>query len=265
MQRSHRRRDDLSWLAPEVARAQRRAAWSVWGGSAVAIGGTVAMLPPLLLFWKGFVLAGAGIAAAGHQIGRMTLQRQLRKLAAGQLPLSALDARAAGELVVVRGRIECAAPLTGILVDRPAVYRRLHWRPDGRWFSEAAVDFELVDAAGHRVMVHAAGARWMTPEAEDIEYPGARLDRDGLPEHLRAAARQRETIQAHEQVLELGAEVQIVAHKATTASVDGVVTDMRLPPQRTSLRSGPDLPLVITRLRDLEVQDLDGRPRPDGG
>jgi hypothetical protein len=120
MQRSHRRRDDLSWLAPEVARAQRRAAWSVWGGSAVAIGGTVAMLPPLLLFWKGFVLAGAGIAAAGHQVGRMTLQRQLRKLAAGQLPLSALDARAAGELVVVRGRIECAAPLTGILVDRPA-------------------------------------------------------------------------------------------------------------------------------------------------
>jgi hypothetical protein len=119
MQRSHRRRDDLSWLAPEVARAQRRAAWSVWGGSAVAIGGTVAMLPPLLLFWKGFVLAGAGIAAAGHQVGRMTLQRQLRKLAAGQLPLSALDARAAGELVVVRGRIECAAPLTGILVDSP--------------------------------------------------------------------------------------------------------------------------------------------------
>ena len=154
--------------------------------------------------------------------------------------------------MVVRGRIECAAPLTGVLVDRPAVYRRLHWRPDGRWFSEAAVDFELVDDTGHRVMVHAAGARWMVPEVEDIEYPGTRFDRDDLPTALRAGALRQGTVDAHEQVLEVGAEVQIVAHKSTTSAVDGVVTDMRQPPQRTSLRSGPELPLVITRLRDLE-------------
>jgi hypothetical protein len=52
-------------------------------------------------------------------------------------------------------------------------------------------------------------------------------------------------------VLTAGTRVQIVGYKTASADVSGNVVDYRLPPQRATLRSGPELPLVITALDDL--------------
>ena len=82
----------------------------------------------------------------------------------------------------------------------------------------------------------------------------ARSGIEGVAPALRSLARSSGAmaLQAAEQVLEVGAEVQVVGYKTASPDVGGAVVDYRLPPQRATLRSGPDLPLVITRVRDLE-------------
>jgi hypothetical protein len=234
--------------------ASRGAAAAVWGGSAAALGVALVAAPAVLLAWKGIVLAGAGAAVAGRKVGHVVFQRQLRKLACGDLPLAQLESRNEGELVVVRGRIEASDPLTGILVDTPGVYRRLVWEPAGRWVSEAAVDFALIDGEGHRVLVQTAGARWMVGPREPWSYPVARFDRDGLHSSIRELARRSRggVIKAAERVLELGALIQVVGYKTASADVGGTVVDYRSPPQRATLRSGPGVPLVISLVSDLE-------------
>ena len=257
MERTHRWRDDQAWLPAGVRWASRGATAAVWGGSAAALGTSLLVAPALVLVWKGLVLVGAAAAVAGRQVGQAMFQRQLKKLARGDLALAELDARAEGELVVVRGRIEAAAPLTGLLVDAAGVYRRMVWEPGGRWVSEAAVDFALVDERGHRVLVQAGGARWLVARREPWAYPATRLDRDGVAPAIRQLARTsgQAAIQAAERVLPVGAEVQVVGYKTASADVGGSVVDYRLPPQRATLRSGKDLPLVITLVADLADPD----------
>lgn len=254
MERTHRWRDDRRWLPPAVRWASRGATAAVWGGSAAALGTTLVVAPAVLLVWKGLVLAGAGAAVAGQQAGHAMFQRQLRKLARGDIPLAQLDAHAEGELVVVRGRVEAEPVMTGLLVDTPGVYRRMVWEPDGRWVSEAAIDFALVDATGARVRVQVGGARWMIGPREPWTYPLPRFDREGVHPAVRELARRRGgvAIKASERVLPIGAEVQVVGYKTASADVSGSVIDYRLPPQRATLRSGPRLPVVITRLADLD-------------
>lgn len=255
MERSHRLRDDLDWLPPAARRARRATLATMWGGSALAVGAAVVVAPlAVAVAWKGLVLAGGGLAVAGHHAGRLALQRQLQRMGRGEVPLRELEAEAEGELVVVRGTVEAETTIPGLLLDATGVYRRMVWQPDGRWVSEAAVDFALVDIRGRRVLVQAAGARWMTPNREPWTYPLARIDREGVAPALRSLARSSGAIalQAAEQVLEVGAEVQVVGYKTASPDVGGAVVDYRLPPQRATLRSGPDLPLVITRVRDLE-------------
>ncbi len=259
MERTHSWRADQAWLPPSVRWASRGVTGLIWGGSALAIGATVAVAPAVVVMWKGLVLAGAGAAVAGRQAGRAAFQRQLRKLARGDLALAQLDEVVEGELVVVRGRIECERPLTGVLVDTPCVYRRMVWEPNGRWVSEAAVDFALVDERGGRVLVQGGGARWMVGLREPWAYPLERFQREGAPAGVRELARHSgaPTLLAHERVLEVGAEVQVVGYKTASADVSGSVIDYRLPPQRATLRSGPRLPVVITRLADLDGHDDD--------
>jgi hypothetical protein len=45
--------------------------------------------------------------------------------------------------------------------------------------------------------------------------------------------------------------VQVVGYKTASADVSGDVVDYRMPPQRATLRSGEDLPLVITATANL--------------
>lgn len=253
MQRDHRWRDDQAWMPRAVRWASRGATAAVVGGSVAALGATLVFAPALVVVWKGMVLAGAGAAVAGRQVGQAVFHRQLRRLASGDLPLAEVDARPEGDLVVVRGTIEAEAPLTGVLVEATGVYRRMIWEPAGRWVSEAATDFTLIDAAGARVRVLAAGARWLIDPLEPWTYPRARFEGPGAPPAVRALAQRSVAphIHAAERVLAVGEEVQVVGYKTASPDVGGRVVDYRLPPQRATLRSGPSQPLVITRVVDL--------------
>lgn len=253
MQRDHRWREDQAWMPRAVRWASRGATAAVVGGSVTALGAALAFAPSLVVVWKGLVLAGAGATVVGRQVGQAVYHRQLRRLASGDLPLAEVDARDEGELVVVRGTIEAEAPLTGVLVGARGVYRRMVWEPAGRWVSEAATDFTLIDATGARVRVLAAGARWLVDSVEPWTYPRTRFDGDGVSPSIRALAARSAAahINAAERVLAVGEEVQVVGYKTASPDVGGRVVDYRLPPQRATLRSGPAQPLVITRVADL--------------
>ena len=125
------------------------------------------------------------------------------------------------------------------------------FEPDGKWVHEAAVDFTRIDDKGAHIIIQSAGARWMVRPRELVTYPGARFSADRVPREVSRLAGTRTTIDAYEQVLAIGTEVQIVGYKTASADVSGEVVDYRMPPQRATLRSGKDLPLVITATSDL--------------
>lgn len=255
MSRLHKRRADLAWVPRHVrrtSRAIRGATYAVVGATAA---GSIAMAPFLAgLLWKGVVVGGAGAIAVADRAARASLRKQLARMARGELALAELDARAEGDLVCVRGTIEVTdadATLQGLLVDATGVYRRMIFRARGSWVHEAAVDFTLVDEQGTRIRVEAAGARWLTPDRELVTYPGSRFMHEDISPRLRELAAGKESIEAIERVLTVGAQVQIVGYKTTSADPTGAMRDYRLPPQRATLRSGTELPLVISRTDEL--------------
>lgn len=252
MQRTHRLREDRAWLPRTVRSARMAVSGTIWAAAGAAIVGTAALGgPAAFAMWKGFVLGGAAAAAAGERAGNAVLHRQLRRMTHGELQLAELSARTEGELVVVRGKVACESPLTGVLIDAEGVYRRMVFEPNGKWVHEAAVDFTLIDDKGAHIIIQSAGARWMVPQRELVTYPGARFSSDRAPREVSRLVGARATIEAYEQVLAVGTEVQVVGYKTASADVSGEVVDYRMPPQRATLRSGDDLPLVITATADL--------------
>ena len=203
------------------------------------------------LVWKSLVLGGAGAIAVADRAARAALRSKLARMSRGEMQLAELDAREEGELVVVRGTIEADDMLRGTLVDAEGVYRRMIFKARGTWVHEAACDFTLVDDKGGRIRVEAAGARWMTPERELVEYPGTRFAAPEVSSKVRQLAAGKDTVEALERVLGAGTEVQVVGYKTTSADASGVATDYRAAPQRATLRSGDDLPLVISRIDEL--------------
>jgi hypothetical protein len=121
-----------------------------------------------------------------------------------------------------------------------------------RWIHESAVSFALVDESGERVFVEAGGARWLVPARERVSYPAERFSREHVPPRVRELVAGRDFVEAYEQVLEVGERVQLVGYKTSTPDAQGTPGDYRSPPVRATLRSGPKLPLIIIRLRDLE-------------
>jgi hypothetical protein len=255
MSRTHRLRADLGWMPSRVRRTSRL----IRGGTWVAIGagtvGAIAVVPAAALLWKGMLVGGAGAAAIADRAARAALRRQLARMAAGELPLAELDKREEGELLVVRGTIESDDTLRGVLVDAEGVYRRMVFKSRGTWVHEAAVDFTLVDEQNTRVRVESAGAHWLTPDRERVEYPSRRFIRDDVPAEVQRLTAGRERVEAIERVLPVGTQVQVVGYKTTTADAMGVQRDYRTAPQRATLRSGPDLPLVIVRLDEKHATD----------
>lgn len=252
MERTHKLRHDLKWVPPGA----RRTGTLIRGGTLAAVGAGAAgaiMLNPFAagLVWKGLVIGGAGAIAVADRAARAVLRGKLARMSRGELQLAELDAREEGELVVVRGTIEADDMLQGVLVETEGVYRRMIFKARGTWVHEAACDFTLVDDKGGRIRVEAAGARWLTPEKELVEYPGARFAAPEVSSKVRQLAAGKETVEAIECVLEAGSQVQIVGYKTTSADASGVATDYRAAPQRATLRSGDDLPLVISRVNEL--------------
>lgn len=226
---------------------------TVWGATSAAIVGAVAVAPAAVaVLWKGFAVGTAGLAVAGERLGQAMLQRKLKKIATGEIQLAALEERKEGELVVLEGIIEAEQTIGGVITDAQGVYRRMIFDPKGaKYVYEAAVDFALVDDQGNRILIEASGARWMTPLRELVAYPRARFDQPETPAPVKGLLRAKPLIEAIEDVLVPGIRVQVVGYKTASADVTGRVVDYRLPPQRATLRSGPALPLVITRTQDL--------------
>lgn len=249
MSRTHRLREDLAWLPREARRASRRIRAGTWLAVGGAVGAAVAMPLAAAILWKLAVVGGAGTVALGERAARAALRRQLARIAAGEIALAELDARTEGELVLVRGTVEVEpeAALHGLLIDAGGVYRRVVFQAGGTWVSEAAIDFTLVDDRGARIRIEAAGARWLTPSRELVTYPAERFARDDAPSKVRQLVSGRRTVEAIERVLPAGAHVQIVGYKTTSADATGVARDYRQSPQRATLQSGPELPLVIMR------------------
>jgi hypothetical protein len=223
--------------------------WTVGG---VSVAGTIVMAPWTLALTKLWVFGVAGIAIAGDRAGHAMMQRQLKKMTRGELSLVDLSGRAEGELVVVRGTIEATETLRGMLTDSEGVYRRAELKARGMWIAEAAVDFTLVGDDGTRVLVQAAGARWFVPGREKFSFPQARFQGDEVPRQIKEAVHGMHRVLAYERVLPVGSKVQVVGYKTESADATGTVKDYRSAPTRATLRSGEDLPLLITLESDLK-------------
>lgn len=221
-------------------------------GAGALVAGAVVAAPVTLFLWKGMLLGGAGLVLATDRARKAMLHKHLRRMARGEVDLAQLGVREEGEMVVVRGTIEAESPLRGILLDAPGVFRRLVFSSSGSWVHEAAVNFSLRDDAGQHILVQSAGARWLVPAREKVLYRVDRFTHDEVPQRVRELVAKENMIEAYEQVLGVGERVQIVGYKTSTADVSGEVSDYRSPPTRATLRSGPDLPLVISRLVDLD-------------
>jgi hypothetical protein len=249
MSRTHRLGADLDWVPGHARRASRAIRGATWAAiGAGAVGAIAVTAGAAALVWQGVLVGGAGAVALADRAARSALRNRIAKMAAGELALAELDAREEGELVVVRGTIEAEETLRGFLLETHGVYRRMMFRARGNWVHEAAVDFTLVDDKGTRILVQGAGARWLTPSRELVTYPGSRFLGEDAPAQIRHVAAGRQTIEAIERVLPVGTQVQIVGYKTVTADATGTQRDYRNPPERATLRSGPELPLVITRL-----------------
>jgi hypothetical protein len=260
LDRTVRARHDLDWL-PGSFKALR---WAVVGTVWAGVGG---LLGALILFAKhGFIVYGKGIAVlfaggyvAGDRAARAVLRGRLNKLARGGVDLSKLKQEADGELVHVRGRIKARETLQPLLGDGPAVYRRVVFSVGGeRWVHEAAVDFHLVDATGERVLVQVAGAHLVAPEPKRTKIEGEtahsifeltldpQLRKSADSAGVRIGRADKSAISAGEIVLRDGDEVEVVGVK--TRSIDPTV-EMRLmrdTPERATLRSGKELPLIVS-------------------
>ena len=247
VQRTHRLRDDRTWMPASVRRSRSLVAGTLWAGTSVALVASAVFAPATLLLWKAIAIGAAGIAVAGERAGKAVLQRKITRLSRGEIDLAAVHGRAEGDLVVVTGVIEAEAPLRGVLIDATGVYRRLVLAARGKWVHEAAIDFSLIDDAGHRILIQAAGARWIIADRELVRYPAHKfVDAERVPERIRALAAGHDAIDASERVLPVGARVQIVGYKTASPDATGEATDYRTAPTRATLTSGPELPLVIT-------------------
>jgi hypothetical protein len=252
MQRSHPLSKDRDWLPTRVRMARMVTSVGIWTVGGVATVGSIVAAPWLLVLTKLWVFGVGGIAIAGDRAGHAMAQRRLKQMTRGELPLAELTARDEGELVVVRGTIEATETLQGIMIDSEGVYRRAEIQANGTWITEAAVDFSLVADDGARILIQAAGARWMVAGREKFSYPLARFFRDDVPLKIRERVAGMTKVQGYERVLPVGARVQIVGYKTASADATGTVTDYRSAPQRATLRSGENLPLVITLESDLK-------------
>ncbi len=253
MERTHPLRADLDWIPKRARRASRLIRGATWTSIGAAIVGTVVVTPLAPVLWKGVVVGGAGAVAVADRVARSSTRKQLAKMSRGEYALAELDAREEGELVVVRGTVEADTEhtLPGLLIEAEGVYRRMVFKTWRSWVHEAAVDFTLVAQRGDRIHIQSAGARWMTPRRELVTYPGIRFTGEGVPSRVQKVTEGKATVEAIERVLTVGTLVQVVGYKTTSAATDGVMRDYRLPPQRATLRSGPEIPLVITRVDEL--------------
>jgi hypothetical protein len=247
VERTHPWKQDLDWL-PRRARTLRwMVTGSIWGGTAAAVVAFMAAAPAVAAaLSKVIAITGVGAAIAGERAGYAAYQKQVRALTR-DIDLAALRDLGDGEVVRVKGKVRADESLTGILHDTPGVFRRLVLEAGGRWVHEAAVDFTLVDDHGKHIFVHAAAARLLVATQELLDYPATRFRSHGSA-RVAALVGGRGVVKAREWVLSDGAEVEVIGVKTMTADPEGASAGYREPPQRPTLRSSKELPLLISPL-----------------
>jgi hypothetical protein len=265
MRRIHLQKDDLDWLPPSLKAVRWTVAGTIWTGIlGTAIGSSV------LLHSAGGWIGGVGKSiivgglVAGDRAARAVLRRRLGKLARGEVALSRLKQEPDGELVHVRGRVRARQTLTGLLDDQAqGVFRRVQifLGQHHRIVSEEAVDFALVDDRGEHIIVQVADARIVAPELkpEKMRAEGPKADRLlalPLPKDCakwleQRAKRQRKRkrapeMSASEFLLRDGDEIEVVGYKNRVVDVSVESRLERDTPLRATLRSGRELPVIIS-------------------
>jgi hypothetical protein len=268
VQRTHLLKHDLDWLPSSLKAVRWTVAGTIWTG---VLGGAIATSVLMHATPSGY-LGGVGKSiivgglVAGDKAARFVLRRRLAKLAHGQVAVARLKQEPDGELVHVRGRVRARQTLTGLLDGQgQAVYRRVQlFLGQHRFIYEDAVDFALVDDAGEHIIVQVADARLLAsdPKPKKMRAEGAPaegllalpLPEDGKKWLEWLAKRKRKgkkppQISATEVLLRDGAEVEMVGYKNRVVDV---TVDNRLErdtPLRATLRSGRELPLIISPVK----------------
>jgi len=208
---------------------------------------------------------GTASMVLGGTKGRTWAQRLLagrvRRIARGEADLSALRARADGDLVHVRGRVVATETLPGHLSGAPAVFRRVRFALGLRYyfFHEAAVSFDVVDESGEHLPVQVHDARLVAPELTWEPIPPDRhydlvetIPEDLGPSITRARARFLDRPHGdrlgNELLITPGDLVDVVGEKSRVPDFTQAERMHREMPTRAILRSGRALPLVISQV-----------------
>ena len=229
MQRTHRLREDRAWLPRSVRAPGSAVSGAIWAAAGAAIVGTAALGgPAAFAMWKGLVIGGAAAAAAGDRAGNAVLHR----------PAEAHDARRAtarGAVGARRGRAGRRARQGRVRVAADRCARRCRRRVSAddlraeRQVGSRGGDRLHADRRQGRAHHHPeppARAGWCR-HASPSRIPARGSRRTRRRAWSRRSPVRRPTIEAYEQVLAIGTEVQVVGYKTASADVSGEVD--RLP------------------------------------
>jgi hypothetical protein len=253
--------EDLDWLPAEIKAMRWAVAGAIWGGlaSLVAI---VSLLTngKFLFFWGKAALVMGGYYV-GDRAAHSLMRSRLARLARGAADLSSFAGEADGQLMHVKGRVRARETLPALLGEERAVYRRVLIQFGGiRVIHEAAVDFALVDEKGERATVQVAGARLLVPDPKRnlFDEEPAELKDLALPAELTKALEERrqmielgkhvDAIRIGEVIVRDGDPVELVGYKTRTIDINMADRLERDLPLRATLRSGKELPLLISPL-----------------
>ncbi len=262
LERTQPARHDFDWLPP----GYRAIRWTVAGSIRTGLVASVGALGyfahfNVALFGKGLAVLATGGYVAGDRAARAVLRGRLRKLAQGAVDLTRLPAEPDGELVHVVGRVRVRNPVEGIVSRERAAYRRVVFTIDTqRVVHEAAEDFWLVAEGGEPVLVEAAQARLLAPDADGAWFDGDHvvvrtLEALPLPDGARRVIDRRNERRAKgkklprtrvaEVLLRDGDLVEVLGYKSRTVDPTVATRLERDTPYRATLKGGRALPLLI--------------------
>jgi hypothetical protein len=248
--------EDLDWLPAEIKALRWAVAGAIWGGLASLVAlFTLLTQGKFLFFW-----GKAGLVMGGYYVGdraaHSLMRSRLARLARGAADLSSFASEADGMLMHVKGRVRARETLPALIGEERAVYRRVSIQFGGiRVIHEAAVE------KGEQATVQVAGARLLVPDPqrrlfdqEPAEFQSLALPDDFLRElavrrQMIERGKQVDSIRIGEVLVRDGDSVELVGYKTRTVDInmaDRLARDM---PLRASLRSGKELPLLISPLK----------------
>ncbi|HEY7956547.1 MAG TPA: hypothetical protein VII38_14685 [Polyangia bacterium] len=289
LERTHLARHDLDWLPPSMKAMRWAVAGSIWASLGAAVFGA-AMLGHIDavsgIFGSVGSIAGGGLRV-GDALARRVMRRRLGRLTRETADLSSFAREADGELLHVRGRVRAARTVPGLVSGAPAVFRRVVFTAHPvRMVHEAAEDFSLVDEHGETITMLVDGARLLAPEPKlrSIARDRPLLERIGAlplpPKGKRALGnwhrfgdkgkrrwmRWSRALMAGEILLEDGDLIEAVGYKTRVVDPTVAARLERDIPMRATLRSGRELPLLISLVpreapKALRARDGDGEDR----